>query len=86
MSGITFPPIFDIVKNRLCLSLTVLLLEAILVLIWHSLGVLCTVVWSAISGVCFSKIFPSVMVFLESEDLKAIILYLGYQWMEKSEK
>lgn len=50
------------------------------------LGILCNISQWAVLGTCFPQISPSVTAFLESDDLKAIILYLGYQQMEKSGK
>ena len=47
-----------------------------------------SLVWCGNSflGCVFHKYPPSVTAFLETDDLKAIILYLGYQRMEKSGK
>lgn len=50
------------------------------------LGILCNISQRAVLGTCFPQISPSVTAFLESDDLKAIILYLGYQQMQKSGK
>lgn len=77
-------------KEKKKKSLTLHCFKDILVHIWHSqLGILvCCAPWCGepFLGVCFPQISPSVTALLESADLKAIILYLGYERLEKSRK